>query len=100
MAVLKSILVKRYRIVQLLGGGGMKQVYLSEDLRLNNRQCAVAEMIDSFTNATDRVQAVAAFKREADLLQNWTTDIFLNLRRIQREQFSLPRNGIRKRRNH
>ena len=40
----------RYKVVKPLGGGGMKLVYLAEDLRLASRQCALAEMVDSFTS--------------------------------------------------
>jgi len=51
----------------------MKLVYLAEDLRLG-RMCAVAEMIDNFTDPVKRRQAVEAFVREAELLaalKNW-----------------------------
>jgi serine/threonine protein kinase len=57
----------RYKIVRELGDGGMKRVYLVEDLHLN-RKCALARMIDNFTTATQRRAAVSAFEREADLL--------------------------------
>ena len=46
----------------------MKLVYLAEDLRLASRPCALAEMVDSFTDPTMQQQAVAAFQREADML--------------------------------
>ncbi|HEY6394997.1 MAG TPA: hypothetical protein VIX12_06225, partial [Candidatus Binataceae bacterium] len=51
-----------------LGGGGMKLVYLAEDLRLAARPCALAEMVDSFTSPETQKQAIAAFQREADML--------------------------------
>src|SRR5260370_18435529 len=51
-----------------LGGGGMKLVYLAEDLRLAARPCALAEMVDTFTSPETQKQAVAAFQREADML--------------------------------
>ncbi|HEY6417737.1 MAG TPA: protein kinase, partial [Candidatus Binataceae bacterium] len=63
-----TIVGGRYRVIKPLGGGGMKQVYLAEDLRLAARQCALAEMVDSFTNPDMQRQAVAAFQREADML--------------------------------
>ncbi len=63
-----TIVGGRYRVIKPLGGGGMKQVYLAEDLRLAARQCALAEMVDSFTNPDMQQQAVAAFQREADML--------------------------------
>jgi len=63
-----TIIGGRYRVVKALGGGGMKLVYLAEDLRLAARRCALAEMVDSFTSPDAQRQAVAAFQREADML--------------------------------
>jgi serine/threonine protein kinase len=63
-----TIIGGRYRVVRSLGGGGMKLVYLAEDLRLAGRSCALAEMVDSFTSPDMQQQAVAAFQREADML--------------------------------
>ncbi|MBF6558723.1 MAG: protein kinase [Candidatus Binataceae bacterium] len=63
-----TIVGGRYRVVRPLGGGGMKLVYLAEDLRLAGRSCALAEMVDSFTSPDMQQQAVAAFQREADML--------------------------------
>lgn len=63
-----TIVGGRYRVVKSLGGGGMKLVYLAEDLRLAARRCALAEMVDSFTSPDAQKQAIAAFQREADML--------------------------------
>src|SRR5579871_404739 len=63
-----SIIGGRYRVTKPLGGGGMKMVYLAEDMRLASRPCALAEMVDSFTSPDMQKQAVAAFQREADML--------------------------------
>lgn len=63
-----TIIGGRYRVMKPLGGGGMKLVYLAEDLRLAARPCALAEMVDSFTSPEMQKQAVAAFQREADML--------------------------------
>jgi serine/threonine protein kinase/membrane protein implicated in regulation of membrane protease activity len=63
-----TIIANRYRIVNPLGAGGMKAVYLAEDLRFRQRRCALAVMVDSFTSDDARRLAVANFEREADVL--------------------------------
>ncbi len=68
MIAANTIIGGRYRVVKPLGGGGMKMVYLAEDLRLAARPCALAEMVDSFTSPATQQQAVTAFQREADML--------------------------------
>src|SRR5229473_2341983 len=68
MITANTIVGGRYRVVRPLGGGGMKQVYLAEDLRLSARPCALAEMVDGFTNPDTQRQAVIGFQREADML--------------------------------
>ena len=68
MIAANTIIGGRYRVVKPLGGGGMKMVYLAEDLRLASRPSALAEMVDSFTSPDMQRQAVAAFQREADML--------------------------------
>src|SRR5438093_10716426 len=63
-----TVVGNRYRVTRPLGGGGMKMVYLAEDLRLAARPCALAEMVDTFTNPDMQQQAVQNFQREADML--------------------------------
>jgi len=58
-----AIVGGRYRIVRMLGGGGMKLAYAAEDLRLAARLCALAEMVDSFTDQHAQHNAIAAFQR-------------------------------------
>ena len=63
-----TIIGSRYRIGRKLGGGGMKVAYAAEDLRLANRACAVAQMIDAFADIDSQARAIQAFRREADIL--------------------------------
>ena len=62
-----TIVGERYRVMRLIGGGSMKRVYLAKDQRLQ-RECALAEMIDSFDDPVKQLAAITAFQREADLL--------------------------------
>jgi serine/threonine protein kinase len=68
MIASNTIVGGRYRVMKPLGGGGMKLVYLAEDLRLAARPCALAEMVDTFTSPETQKAAIAAFQREADML--------------------------------
>jgi len=63
-----TVIADRYRVIQPLGEGGMKAVYLAEDLRFKARRCALAVMVDNFTSEEARRQAVLSFQREADVL--------------------------------
>ncbi len=62
------VLVNRYRIERLIGGGGMGMVYLARDQRLANRLCAMKEMVDHFIDPQQRLEANEYFAREADTL--------------------------------
>lgn len=57
----------RYKIETLVASGGMGAVYRAIDMRFN-RPCAVKEMLNTFSNETERAQAVEWFSREATLL--------------------------------
>ena len=57
----------RYKIERLVASGGMGAVYCAIDMRFN-RPCAVKEMLNAFSNETERAQAVEWFSREATLL--------------------------------
>lgn len=64
-----TILWSRYRILDLVGQGGMGAIYQAEDLRLEGRLCAIKEVTpDSGASKEYQEQAQAAFHREASVL--------------------------------
>lgn len=64
-----TILRSRYKIIEMVGAGGMGAVYRAEDLRLEGRQCALKEIsLEMEPTESARTQAQAQFHREASIL--------------------------------
>jgi serine/threonine protein kinase len=64
-----TLLRERYRVVSLIGQGGMGAVYLTEDTRLPGRRCAVKEIrLPPGMSEEAMAQARAQFHREANIL--------------------------------
>jgi serine/threonine protein kinase len=63
-----TVMHERYRVVRVLGKGGMGAVYLVEDTKLYGKLWAMKELLERFVDADDRAESVAQFQHEARIL--------------------------------
>lgn len=65
-----TVLQGRYRILGILGSGGMSTVYKAQDLRFPKvqRLCAIKEMLNMATDPRVRALMMQNFEREASIL--------------------------------
>ena len=67
-ALSSKLLKQRYRVIHVVGKGGMGTVYIGTDTQLGNRLVAIKEMSQSGLVLTERLEAAKNFQREAHLL--------------------------------
>jgi serine/threonine protein kinase len=60
----------RYRIISLIKAGGMGAVYQAEDTKMGSRVCAIKQMLDSFTDPSERQAAIDRFLSEIGVLSS------------------------------
>src|SRR5512137_1978953 len=64
-----EVLRSRYKIRRIIGQGGMGSIYLTDDLRLEGRQCALKEVEHDRTLSGNLIkEARDQFMREATVL--------------------------------
>ena len=65
-----TLLLDRYKVIKVVGLGGMGAVYQVQDLRFTgaNRLCALKEMVSTVRDGHTRQIAVQNFEREANIL--------------------------------
>jgi serine/threonine-protein kinase len=64
-----TVLRSRYKIIDLIGQGGMGAVYRAEDMRLQGRQCALKEVLPELGSMSETLaQTREQFYREASVL--------------------------------
>lgn len=66
----EQIIADRYRIISILGEGGMGKVYEAEDLRLNNRKIALKAIRLSSRDPSKNRQNLKTFQQESKLLSS------------------------------
>ena len=67
-----KMLKQRYKLISLLGKGGMGAVYTAEDAQFGNRTIAIKEMSQSNLSLQEATTFAEQFKQEAHLLANLT----------------------------
>lgn len=79
--ILGTVLNERYKIIRYIGGGGMANVYLGEDLILN-REVALKVLKPEYSNNTEFIER---FRREAESAISLSNDHIVNIFDVGKE---------------
>lgn len=66
-----TVLDGRFEVVRLIKAGGMGAVYEVADRFLNNRRCALKQMLDMSSRASERQVAIDRFLSEVQVMQGF-----------------------------
>ncbi|MBI3929467.1 MAG: serine/threonine protein kinase [Armatimonadetes bacterium] len=64
------IIGQRYKVIRLLGQGGMSNLYLCQDVRTPGQVWVIKEMTARYSDPKEQEQALHLFQREAQLLRS------------------------------
>ena len=65
-----TIIGNRYKVLRLLGQGGMSNIYICQDINMYYKSCAVKEFAALYADPKEQATALQHFQREGELLKS------------------------------
>lgn len=65
-----TIIGTRYKVLRLLGQGGMSNIYICQDIKMYYKSCAVKEFAALYADPKEQATALQHFQREGELLKS------------------------------